>query len=200
MKPVKPITFLLLTLLLTACTLARVDVEMVSERTALENQVLGTYNALDAQMLLAASVRGVDESGAVSEPPRHSQTYKDAVTAMQTLDFHADDLARFKRLGWVGENKRGYITAFAMQKENVPEDLEDFANRYTKDEFEHVVSSVNTAREALMERIIYMNENLKDADMPEIERVFAGMHASDAPAGTRIQAEDGSWQKKEAAP
>ncbi|HMA67919.1 MAG TPA: hypothetical protein VKO20_08875, partial [Desulfosalsimonadaceae bacterium] len=45
---------LLAPLLLSACTLAQVDVEMVSERTALENQVLGTYNSLDAQMLLAA--------------------------------------------------------------------------------------------------------------------------------------------------
>src|SRR6056297_2539111 len=113
------ICILLLTLL-TGCTLAQVNVEMVSERTALENQVLGTYNSLDAQMLLAASVRGVDESGTISEPPRHSREYKDAITAMQTLDFHADDLEAFKRLGWVGENNQGYIEPFAMKKGNVP--------------------------------------------------------------------------------
>ena len=43
--------------LLTACgNFAQVKVEVVSERTALENQVLGTYNAIDREMLLTASV------------------------------------------------------------------------------------------------------------------------------------------------
>ena len=55
------------------CTLADVKVEMLSERTALENQVLGSYNALDSQMLLAASVRGVDTSGNISWPPEHTR-------------------------------------------------------------------------------------------------------------------------------
>ncbi|MFP4225086.1 MAG: DUF1318 domain-containing protein [Desulfobacterales bacterium] len=188
--------YILLLALLTGCTLARVDVEMVSERTALENQVLGTYNSLDAQMLLAASVRGVDESGAISEPPRHSQEYQDAITAMQTLDFHADDLEAFKRLGWVGENNQGYIEPFAMKKENVPEDLKDFAERFSESEFEHVVSRVNTARKHLMGRVIYMNENLKESDMPRVERIFARIHSENAAAGVRIQAEDGSWKTK----
>ncbi len=188
--------YICLLLLLTGCTLARVDVEMVSERTALENQVLGTYNALDAQMLLAASVRGVDESGAISEPPRHSREYQDAITAMQTLDFHADDLEAFKRLGWVGENNQGYMEPFAMEKDNVPDDLKDFADRFSESEFEHVVSRVNTARKQLMERVIYMNENLKESDMPQIERIFAQIQAENAAAGVRIQTEDGSWKTK----
>ena len=83
--------FLILTGL-SACTLADVNVEMLSERTALENQVLGSYNALDSQMLLVASVRGVDTSGNITPPPRHSREYKNAISAMQVLDFHADDL------------------------------------------------------------------------------------------------------------
>jgi len=192
----KYVIYICLLLMLTGCTLAQVDVEMVSERTALENQVLGTYNALDTQMLLAASVRGVDESGAISEPPRHSREYRDAITAMQTLDFHADDLEAFKRLGWVGENNQGYIEPFAMEKKNVPEDLKDFAERFSESEFEHVVSRVNTARKQLMERVIYMNENLKESDMPRVERIFARIQAENAAAGVRIQTEDGSWKTK----
>ncbi|MBS3758175.1 MAG: DUF1318 domain-containing protein [Desulfobacterales bacterium] len=191
--------YILILALLTGCTLAQVDVEMVSERTALENQVLGTYNSLDAQMLLAASVRGVDEDGGISEPPKHSRQYKDAITAMQTLDFHADDLAAFKRLGWVGENNRGYIEPFGIKKDDVPPELESFAGRYTRPEFDHVVSRVNAARKVLMERVIYMNENLKESDMSRIQRVFAGIHAENAAAGVKIQTEDGSWKTKEKA-
>ncbi|HKK67753.1 MAG TPA: hypothetical protein VJ946_06055, partial [Bacteroidales bacterium] len=65
----KKIVILMITAVLSGCTLAKVDVEMVSERTALENQVLGSYNSLDSQMLLAASVRGVDATGNISRPP-----------------------------------------------------------------------------------------------------------------------------------
>lgn len=184
--------------LLTGCTLAQVNVEMVSERTALENQVLGTYNSLDAQMLLAASVRGVDESGEISEPPRHSREYNDAISAMQALDFHADDLDAFKRLGWVGENNQGYIEAFDINKEGVPEDLADFADRFTAAEFDYVVSRVNSARKVLMERVIYMNENLKESDMPKVQQVFAGINAENAASGVKIQTEDGSWKTKKA--
>ncbi|MFO7839388.1 MAG: DUF1318 domain-containing protein [Desulfosalsimonadaceae bacterium] len=194
------ILLVLAPLLLSACTLAQVDVEMVSERTALENQVLGTYNSLDAQMLLAASVRGVDSAtGAVSEPPRHSRAYKEGIDAMQTLDFHRDDLHAFKRLGWVGENNRGYIKARGMEKKDAAGDLQEFVARYTREEFEHVVSEVNAARKVLMERVIYLNEDLKESDMDRIERVFAQIHAEDAPAGTKIQKPDGSWHTKKEA-
>ncbi|MGM0452337.1 MAG: DUF1318 domain-containing protein [Thermodesulfobacteriota bacterium] len=184
---------------LGGCTLAQVNVEMVSERTAMENQVLGTYNALDAQMLLAASVRGVDEDGAVSKPPKHSRMYKDAVSAMQTIDFHADDLSAFKRLGWVGENNRGLIEAFEMDRTDVPDDLSDFVNRFTKAEFDHVVERINAARKVLMQRVIYMNENLKQSDIEDVRRVFAGLRAENTAAGTRVQAESGEWKVKKAA-
>ena len=149
-------------------------------------------------MLLAASVRGVDESGTISEPPRHSREYKDAITAMQTLDFHADDLEAFKRLGWVGENNQGYIEPFAMKKGNVPADLKPFAERFSESEFDYVISRVNSARKVLMERVIYMNENLKESDMPRVQKVFAGIHAENAAEGVKIQAEDGSWKTKNA--
>ena len=91
-------------ILFTGCTLAKVDIDVVSERTALENQVLGTYNSLDNEMLLVASVRGVDSKGNIKKPPKKSQEHKDAIEAMQIQSFHADDLQALKKLGWVGEN------------------------------------------------------------------------------------------------
>jgi len=64
--------FALLMLALSGCTLAKVDVNVVSERTALENQVLGSYNALTQDVLLVASVRGVDPSGVIKTRPRRA--------------------------------------------------------------------------------------------------------------------------------
>ncbi len=186
----------LLLLFAAGCTLAKVDVNVVSERTALENQVLGSYNSLNKDLLLVSSVRGVDPMGRVETPPRHSGEYKHAEEAMQTLAFHADDVDRFKRLGWVGENLDGLLTAFPLQKENVPEDLKDFAARYQSGEFETVLTQVNAARETVMGRVIEVNENFTAEDYPKIRKVFAKIHRDTALPGERIQLEDGTWSAK----
>lgn len=184
---------LFLTVIVCGCTLARVNVEVLSQRTALENQILGTYNALDRQMLLSASVRAVDTSGRIGTPPRQSPARQDAMAAMQVLEFHADDLRGFKQLGWAGENNRGFIEAFAMEKENVPDAWADFATRYTQAEFDSVVSAINQARRVLMDRVIEMNENLSAADMPQVEAVFGKLHAENALSGERVQDPSGRW-------
>src|SRR5512137_895625 len=96
--------------LLGGCTLAKVDVNVVSERTSLENQVLGTYNSLSEDLLLVASVRGVSPTGKIEAPAQHTPEQQDATRALETISFHADDVESFKRLGWVGENRDGLLT------------------------------------------------------------------------------------------
>jgi hypothetical protein len=182
------------------CTLADVKVEMLSERTALENQVLGSYNALDSQMLLAASVRGVDTSGNISRPPEHSREYKDTISAMQIIDFHADDLDAFKRLGWAGENNQGLIEPFSIDRKNVPENDKSFAERYSDEELEFVISTVNASREKIMMQVIYMNEDLNESDLPAVRKIFAKLNAENANIGDKIQDADGNWLIKKELP
>ena len=191
----KHLIFLFLTVF-SGCTLADVKVEMLSERTALENQVLGTYNALDSQMLLAASVRGVDSSGNINRPPEQSREQEETIQAMQIIDFHADDLDRFKRLGWVGENNQGLIEPFDMDRDAVPEDLKEFAQRYSAEEFDYVIQKINESREKIMMRVIYMNEDLRESDLPEVRTIFAKINAEKARPGEKIQDRDGTWQIK----
>jgi len=185
---------------LFGCTLADVKVEMLSERTALENQVLGSYNALDSQMLLAASVRGVDSSGNISRPPEHSREYKDTISAMQIIDFHADDVDSFKLLGWAGENNQGLIETFTINRTDIPEEYQSFADRYSTDEFEFVVSKVNESREKIMMRVIYMNEDLDESDLPDVKKIFAKLNAENSAPGEKIQDMDGNWQIKKETP
>ena len=180
----------------TGCTLAKVDVNVVSERTALENQVLGSYNALSDDVLLVASVRGVDPSGKVKTPPRKSREYQNAVTAMETLAFHADDVDAFKRLGWVGENNLGLLADFPMERENAPDDLQAFAAGYPRDEFLSVVKQANQAREVVMMRVVETNADFTEKDLPEIKRVFAKLNRDNALPGEKIQKEDGSWVRR----
>lgn len=195
------IQLIILTLVcaVSGCTLADIKVEMRSERTALENQVLGAYNALDSQLLLAASVRGVDSSGNIVRPPEHSREYKETISAMQTIDFHADDLDRFKRLGWVGENNQGLVERFDIDRDSVPETLQTFAERYSREEFDFVVSQINESRETIMMRVIHMNEELDESDLSDVRTIFAKINAEKAGAGEKIQDADGNWKvKKEA--
>ena len=192
----KTLSMLVVAALCVGCTLARVKVDVVSERTSLENQVLGTYNALDREMLLVASVRGVDTEGRVQTPPRQSREQQDVLLAMQVLSFHEDDLQAFKQLGWVGENKEGLLTLFPMTKEKVPKELKDFADRYTEEEFKSVVEKMNSAREIVMRRVIALNENFTEADLPVVRSVFAKLNAENTNSGDKYQAEDGTWKVK----
>ncbi|MBF0102854.1 MAG: DUF1318 domain-containing protein [Desulfobacterales bacterium] len=180
----------------SGCTLARVDVTVLSERSSLENQILGTYNAIDREMLFVASVRGVDASGRKSETPQHSQQHQDAVMAMQVLAFHEDDIQAFKMLGWIGENNQGLLSMFDMQKSTIPPELKEFAQRYTKQEFETVITQVNQAREAMMQRVIDMNESLKQTNLSQIKQVFAKINTENAKPGEAIQTLEGQWITK----
>ena len=183
-------------LALTGCTLAKVDVNVVSERTALENQVLGSYNALSNDVLLVASVRGVDPSGNIQAPPKKSREYQNAIEAMETVAFHADDVETFKKLGWAGEDNQGLLTPFPMKKENMPADLSTFAARYTKGEFDSVIEQVNQARQVIMMRVVETNADFTEKDLPRIKSVFAKLNRENAAPGEKIQEEDGSWTVK----
>ncbi len=183
-------------LFFAGCTLATVKVNVVSERTTLENQVLGSYNALSDEVLLVASVRGVEPSGTIKTPPRHSREYQNAVQAIETIAFHADDVELFKRLGWVGENNQGFLTSFPMDKTKVPADLKGSADRFKEEEFAAIITDVNGARTVVMQRVIDTNENLTEKDLPEIRKVFGKLNRENALPGDKIQNEDGSWSVK----
>ncbi len=189
----KKILFFLLLTVISGCTLADIKVEMLSERTALENQVLGSYNSLDSQMLLAASVRGVDTSGNINPPPEHSREYKDTISAMQIIDFHADDLDTFKRLGWAGENNQGLVEPFSNDRTDVPDEFKSFADRYSAKEFDFVISKINESREKIMLRVIQMNENLTESDLPEVRKIFAKINMEKTRPGDKIQDTEGNW-------
>ncbi len=186
---------LTLALCISGCTLAKVDVNVVSERTSLENQVLGTYNSLSEDMLLVASVRGVSPTGKIDAPPRHTPEQADATRAMETIAFHADDIEIFKRFGWVGENQEGLLTPFTRETTKVAsEELKSFAANYSDAEFQQVVKEVNQAREVLMMRVVQTNENFTAKDLPAIRKVFAKINRQNSAPGSKVQEVDGKWQ------
>jgi uncharacterized protein YdbL (DUF1318 family) len=189
-----PIVAVAVLLQASACTLAKVDVNVVSERTSLENQVLGTYNSLSQDMLLVASVRGVSPSGKIEALPRHTPEQLDATRALETIAFHADDVETFKKFGWIGENNEGLLTPFTRETPKVTsEELKSFAANYSAAEFQQVLQEVNQAREVLMKRVVQTNENFTIKDLPAIRTVFAKINRQNSAPGAKVQEADGRW-------
>lgn len=191
----RALLFFLSIFFMAGCTLAKVDVNVVSERTSLENQVLGTYNSLSEDMLLVASVRGVSPIGVIEAAPRHTPEQLDTTRAMETIAFHADDVEIFKRFGWVGENMDGLLTSFPRDiPKGSSEELKSFAANYSESEFQQVLKEVNQSREVMMLRVVQTNENFTAKDLPAIRKVFARINRQNSAPGSKVQDAEGRWQ------
>ncbi len=188
-----PMPLIMMTLLpafLTACSGPLVGVTVVDERTALENQVLGTYQELNQQVMLVASVRYIDPKGKLKQTQELPPGKKDVVRALQRVSFNKDDLNRYKSLGIIGENNEGGITL--LEPEKVQPDDRAFVENLIKEE--------NEDRLAIMSRIVETNETLTPSELPRVHKMFAALNRDKALKGERIQLDNGTWTQKDATP
>ena len=159
----------------------------MDERTALENQVLGSYAQLDQEVMLLASVRGIDPQGQLIKKPPLPLGRKEVVRAMQRAAFNRDDLEQYKQGGIIGENNQGGVTILALDKVEPPQ--HDF--------IKSLVAEENADRNIIMRRIINTDESLSLNDLPRIQAIFSAMNRDKAQAGAFIQTKEGSWQRKD---
>ena len=188
-----PMSLVMMTLLLTtltACGGPLVGVTVVDERTALENQVLGTYQELNQQVMLVASVRYIDPKGKLKQTQELPPGKKDVVRALQRVSFNKDDLNRYKSLGIIGENNEGGVTL--LEPEKVQPDDRAFVENLIKEE--------NEDRLAIMSRIVETNETLTPSELPRVHKMFAALNRDKALKGERIQLDNGTWTQKDATP
>jgi len=174
--------------LLTGCSGPLVGVTVIDERTSLENQVLGTYQELNQQVMLLASVRYIDPKGKLKQTQELPPGKKNVVRALQRVSFNKDDLNRYKSLGIIGENNKGGITL--LESEKVELSGRAFVDNLIKEE--------NEDRLIIMSRIIETNETLSSTDVPRVQKMFASLNRDKALKGERIQLDSGKWVQKEA--
>lgn len=177
-------------LFLSACAkeLVGVNVTIIDQRTALENQVLGTYEDIGKDMMLLASVRSIDESGKLKEVDPIPKRKKVAIRARQRIEFNKDDIENFKALGCAGENNDGFLAFFEIDKTRKDPQFALFVKTIVQEE--------NDDRKAIMKRIVMMNENLNEDDLPDVQKIFASLNRDNAKKGEKIQLEDGMWDVK----
>jgi hypothetical protein len=150
----------------------------LAPKTQLENQILGTFQRLDDDLILASSVRGERRE------PRLSPLEREAVDAMMTREFHRDDLEALKSKNVVGEANTGMLAPLTLPGEEAE------ARRVKQ-----LVEEENRCRMVLLRRVIALNPGLGEKDLPELRRALYRINAQTARPGERLQGEDGAWRQ-----
>jgi uncharacterized protein YprB with RNaseH-like and TPR domain len=179
-------------LLAASCgkSLVEVQVDVVDQRTALENQVLGSYKEIDRDLMMLASVRSIDESGRLKEVDPLPKERMKVIRALQRSKFNQDDIDYFKELGSAGENKEGFLTFFESEPTRLDEEYHRFVTA--------IIEQENEDRKTIMNRILETNENFTENDLPKVQTIFANLNRDSAPEGVMIQLDDGQWVRKTA--
>lgn len=174
-------------LLWLACSVKAPEVNVTGEKTALENQVIGTYDQIEEDAWTLTSVRSV--GGNTAPQPKMSEDKKRVLEAVQGRKFNKDDIEEFLKAGIVGENNKGLLEIIHPEKIGNDEIL--------KKRVQKIVQSENEYRQIIMNRIMVLNEEAAKAGKENIGHIFAKMNQDNAPAGSWIQLENNEWVKKQ---
>lgn len=175
---------------MTGCAekLVDVNVTIVDQKTALENQILGSYEELGNEVLLLASVRSVDEEGKLKPVIEVPKGKREALRAMQRQEFNHDDIQEFKKTLCAGEGNDGLLKYFDYEKTQKDPKYKEFVMAIIKEE--------NEDRLTILKRIVATNENFSENDLPRVQKISASLNRDNALAGEKIQSEDGVWSLK----
>lgn len=184
MKKYAGLAILILAGLMVACSIKPPEVRVTGEMTALEKEVLGTYREIEQDTWMVASTRSsVSGKGQQISPEK-----KRVLDAKRRQQFNQDDISEMKKAGLIGENNQGFLEW--VDKDALQDDSEKAQFVST------LVNEENEDREVIIDRVIELNENLKNAVRENILAIFAEMNQNNSPVGTWIQDQIGKWMRK----
>lgn len=150
---------------------------VVVDRTSqLENQVLGRLQRLEAELILASSVRGD------AQPAPRSPWQREAAEAVMRRAFNEDDIAVLKRSGRVGEAIGGELRVLDLPTDRAQA-------RWVR----QLVAEENHDRGVIMQRVLQLSPDLTSDDLPLIRAIFHRLAMRAAQPGDRLQRDDGRW-------
>jgi hypothetical protein len=175
---------------ITGCAEKLVDVHVtiVDQKTALENQILGSYEELGSEVLLLASVRSVDEEGKLKPVIEVPKGKRKALRAIQRQEFNRDDIQEFKNNSCAGEGNDGLLKYF--ENECILKD-----SGYMKFVVA-ILQEENEDRLTILQRIVATNEHFTEKDLPKVKKISASLNRDNAQAGEKIQSDNGAWSIK----
>jgi hypothetical protein len=178
-----PVLTAFLGLALCGCVSAKIAV--VDERTALENQILGSYEELDRDLQLIASVRSSDDSGRAGGAAAFSRIRERAIQARQTQQFNQDDVDELKAAGCLGEVHDGTLAA---------RDCPDGSDPRVRDRIDRLVTTENDARRTILQFIVTASPDLTEKDLPQVVTTYARMQRNKVKKGEWVR-ESAGWKQ-----
>lgn len=169
-------------------SLFNIDVNLVGEKSVLEQQVLGTYADLGRDLTVYASVRAVEPDGSLSAPPQTTNSQTEALRAMSNRRYNRDDLDALLSNGVVGEGNDGLLSV--LDESRIPSTglAEDLARQ--------VIQEENQDRTVIIERLIATTPGIDASNATEVPAILAGLNRDLAPSGSQIQNSAGQWSVK----
>lgn len=155
--------------------------ELTSQRTALENQVLGSYKEIEDELILLSPVRNQLTPG---EP---TKTLSEAARSKMNQDFNRDDIEELKAKGILGETIDGALALSQPPSKGQPETSKLAAE---------LIREENADRLKIWSQIISSNPNLSIRDLPNVRLTYAKMIREKSPPGHYFMNENRKWDKK----
>ncbi|MCR4438615.1 MAG: DUF1318 domain-containing protein [bacterium] len=176
--------------IVASCSIRAPEVQVTGEKTALENQVIGTYQQVADESWMIASTRAADSD----QKAQMATEKKEVLDAVQNRKFNKDDIDEFKRDGALGENNQGFLELRRLPRLDQDPEYRSLVVRIMNEE--------NRDRKIIYDRVLELNPNAGRAGTAAVYAVFAKMNSEESVPGTWVQAEDGTWYRKgkEAAP
>ncbi|MDZ7294876.1 MAG: YdbL family protein [candidate division KSB1 bacterium] len=177
-------SILLVTCLVAGCSVRAPEVQVTGEKTALENQVIGTYQQVADESWMIASTRAADSG----QKAQMATEKKEVLEAVQNRKFNKDDIDEFKREGALGENNQGFLELRPLPRLEEDAEYRSLVLRIMNEE--------NRDRKIIYDRVLELNPNASRAGASAVYAVFAKMNIEESAPGTWVQDEDGTWRRK----
>lgn len=182
----KKLVFFLSCFVFLSCSIfspkAKIEINIVGEKTSLENQILGNYSFLGREKFLITSVRSIPD-----DLSKISDSKKRAFLAYQNRIYNKDDYERFMDLKVIGENNRGYLSIINKKYLEKNPGIKKFVARLIKEE--------NRDRKIIYKRITEITEGLTVEDMNKVEQIFSKKLKNEAQKGWVFQNNEGKWEQ-----
>jgi len=166
-------------------------ITITSERTSLENQILGTYKQIREDVWLVSSaqtVEGLKMMYSTNTNNLQSQFSRKVLDAINTQEYNKEEIKKLKKMGIIGENNKGFISYIANP--------EIEKNEKEKKRILQIISEENDARLILMLEVINRNEDLTVDDLDNVMKSFAKMYRDELEEGEYYQLPTGEWIRK----
>ena len=157
-----------------------INFELTSQRTALENQMLGEHQELDDELYMISSVRGLEKES--QDPDRKN-------LAQQNQLFNQDDLEELKEKQIIGEKQNGTISLVPKAVTSVSTSKKE--NILAK----ILIKEENHDRMVIWKSTIKIKPELTIQDLPKLRKNYNDQIYKSSKPGLWFEI-NGRWKQK----